>query len=164
MRASAATRAPARSFRSRVVSSRSDAVRSRAVPVRAMGRAPPDVDVAGDSLEALGRRFVDAQNAGDAEACVEMLVPDDAEDGPARAYGAEGTAAIRVTIRAHLDAHPGLRYRTSGWRAFTTPDGEPAVSFAFTRACDDPTKRGAGTETLIFDAAARRVKRVEVTY
>lgn len=159
MRASPATRAPARSFRSRVVWSRSDAVRSRAVPVRAMGRAP-DVD----SLEALGRRFVDAQNAGDAEACVAMLVPDDAEDGPARAYGAEGTVSIRATIRAHLDAHPGLHYRTSGWRAFTTPDGEPAVSFAFTRACDDPTKRGAGTETLIFDAAARRVKRVEVAY
>jgi len=134
-------------------------MRSRAVPVRAMGRAP-DVD----SLEALGRRFVDAQNAGDAEACVAMLVPDDAEDGPARAYGAEGTVSIRATIRAHLDAHPGLHYRTSGWRAFTTPDGEPAVSFHFTRACDDPTKRGAGTEALIFDAAARRVKRVEVTY
>ena len=90
--------------------------------------------------------------------------PDDAEDGPARAYGAG-----ELSPSAPLSARTSTRTP-----AFTTaprvgarsppPTANPPSPSILTRACDDPTKRGAGTEALIFDAAARRVKRVEVTY
>ena len=144
------------------------AVRDRLLtPCHAIGGT--SVDVHGSIAMETALRFVAATNAHDVDACVEMF------DASIAAYGAVGREAVRETMRAHVAAHPGLRYETSRWRvrAVATPgdDGAPTgrsgsvgVSFDFVRRCDDSGREGTGTETLVIDAARRVIVRIDVVY
>ena len=40
--------------------------------------------------------------------------------------------------------------------------GAVVVRVDFTRRCDDPSKEGAGTETLVLDPSGQRIQRIDV--